>query len=135
MTTLRTLILTLFSIALAACSSSCAGSSSSGKGVTWPKVAHCVPTASDAIGTVQRILLGDGDNAQTSISDRAKAELEGLAVNHGAQAVACLVDQVIKDWTSPGAAASPERAAATERGRDFLNDVGTRIERDDTAAP
>lgn len=129
---MRFLILTLFSIVLAACSSSCAGTSSSGKGVSWPKVAHCVPTANDAISTVQRILLGDGNTAQTSISDRAKAELEGLAVNHGAQSVACLVDQVIKDWTSPGASASPERVAATSRGRDFLNDIGTQIERDDT---
>jgi len=130
LTPLTSLLLLFAASVCTMCAFSCASGAQGGSGITWPKVAHCVPTASDLMGTVQRVLLGDGDNTQTTISDRAKSELTDLAVNHGSQAIACLIDQVIQDWTRPGAAASDERVAATARGRSFLNQVGTQIERD-----
>jgi hypothetical protein len=90
---------------------------------TWPKVAECGGAAvSDLLGVVGRILMsGSGPR----IDAASKAELEQLAVAHGGSVVACVVDRLVRDWTSPGAAAVPERLEAASRGRDFLHEVGT----------
>lgn len=95
--------------------------------VDWPKVAQCGPDVSDLVGVVSRVLLADGDDAE-SVSDRGRGELEQLAANHGANVVACVIDRLVRDWTAPGASQDAVRIAGAERGRAFLQDVGTETE-------
>lgn len=96
--------------------------------VNWPAVASCAPSTSDVVGSVSRILLTDGTADERSISERAVGELEGLARTHTPQLVACLVDELVRGWSRPGAAAHPARVAATARGQDFLRRVaGTSV--------
>jgi hypothetical protein len=119
---------------------SCAtGGGSSKPAVNWPAVAKCTDIGhSNLLGTVQDVLLNP-DVEPT-------AELERLAQEHGAQMVACVVDQAVEQFaallsapqTKPMSAepttqqpASDEKAkaaAAATRGRDFLQRVGTTVE-------
>jgi len=96
--------------------------------VTWPELVQCGPDAHEIIGTVSRVLLDDGPINQSDLGTNAIAELEDLARKHGPETVACMVDLLIKDWTSVGAAASPERVGAANRGANFLRTVGTKVE-------
>ncbi len=91
--------------------------------VDWPRALSCAPSTSDLVGSVSRVLLGDGDSSRTSISDRAVGELEDLARQQTPKVVACLVDELVSGWSRPGAAQEPNRVAATQRGRDFLDRV------------
>lgn len=131
--TIMRFLLAMVALAFMVIVINCATTSGStpGGGVTWPKVAHCLPTGGDLMGNVSRVLLGDGGPGNTSISSRAQNELEQLAINQGPSTVACLVDEVIRDWTRPGAAANADRIAATSRGRSFLSNIGTQIEHDE----
>jgi hypothetical protein len=96
--------------------------------VDWPKVVQCVPNASGLLQTVANILMS-GDSSLTHISDSAKSQLEQLAVIHGAGTIACLVEQLAKDWTAQHAhvhaAQSLKVRNATARAHDFLTSVGT----------
>lgn len=94
--------------------------------IQWPKVAECADDiGGDLIGVVTRILLQDG--AQAVLSERSKDEIAQVARDHGygTTAVACMIDQLAHDWTSPGAAQEPTRVAAAARARAFLREVGT----------
>jgi len=93
--------------------------------INWPGVVQCEPGISDLVSTVSRILIGDGPEDQKTISARGKDALEELARTHAPGVVACVVERVVHDWTSPGAAPEPRRLAAAARGRSFLNAVGT----------
>jgi hypothetical protein len=116
------LLAVAFILALSGCATT------SGKGVSWPAVASCAPSTSDVVGSVSRVLLADGPASQRSISERAVDELEGLAREHTPRLVACLVDELVRGWSAPGAAAHPDRVAAVQRGRDFLERVaGTSV--------
>lgn len=126
---MRSLLLMILALIAIQIGIACA-TTGTGGGVTWPKLAHCVPSAGELMGTVQRILLSDGTSG-TTVGSRAQNELEKLAIDNGPATVACLVDEVIRDWTRPGAAANEERAAATTRGRSFLTGIGTEIHRDE----
>jgi hypothetical protein len=86
--------------------------------VNWPGVVQCVtPIASDVIAQVEGLLLSDGTG---TLSQGVIAELEQLAQAHGADTVACLVNQAIQDWTKSTAAANEVRQAAAVRGQAFL---------------
>lgn len=118
---MRTITLVLATVASALCTApSCLPETQVG-GVDWPKVAKCGPNVDDVVGAVERVLLSDGTG---SLSDRAKHELEQLAQQHGANTVACLVDLIVQQWTSPGAAQLPDRIAGASRGRGFLSAAG-----------
>lgn len=121
-------------LALSSFAASC--SFANGQPVNWPAYTDCAPEVSDLVGTVSRILLGDGDADHRDIGDRAKDELTDLARAHGADTVACLVQQVVSDWTAPGAAQEPLRLSAAARGQDFLRDVHSvaHLQPEDTAA-
>lgn len=98
------------------------------KDVVWPKVAECSgDVITDAVGAVGRILIGDGSENNTSISDRGVEQLQGLASEHGASTIACIIDRLISDWLAPNAAINMNRMAAAARGKDFLNRVGTSV--------
>jgi len=85
--------------------------------IDWPKVAECGgELASDLLGVVSRILLGG--------SADHKAQLEQLALEHGASTVACVVDEVVNTYQRPGASMTPETKAAAERGTAFLTEHG-----------
>lgn len=123
---LNALVLSVLAVTALACAPSCLPDSQGG-GVDWPKVAKCGPSVDDVVGAVERVLLSDGTGG---MSDRAKSELEQLAQKHGANTIACLVDLLIQQWTSPGAAQLPERIAAAGRGRGFLSAEGVeRVDR------
>ncbi len=95
-------------------------------GVDWPTALHCGSRAADDLfPTVSGILLdGSGD----SMSERGKRGLEDLALEHGADIVACLVDRLIQRWTAPGATTSPERSEAVTRAQAWQVDVGTEVQ-------
>lgn len=85
-------------IALAGCTSSCGGTTPH---VSWPSVVACADVVrDDLIGTVQAALVDHtpDDAVTTRITDRAVSELERLAAEHGAQVVACLVDQAVHSF-------------------------------------
>jgi hypothetical protein len=116
---------------------SCGGSSP--PRVDWPAVAKCTDIGhSDLLGTVQDVLL----NPDVEPS----AELERLAQEHGAELVACVVDQAVDQFAAllsapqarpmsgepttqqPATEEKAKAAAAATRGRDFLQRVGTAVE-------
>jgi hypothetical protein len=97
-----------------------------GHGIAWPKLVQCAPDVSDAVGTVGRILLADGDDS--SIGQRGKRELADLAARVGPKTVACLIERLVSDWTAPGASQDPLLIHSAERGRAFLAEVGTQAE-------
>lgn len=114
----------LFALSLAHWSAAC---TIHGHPVDWPKLVKCGAIATeDVVGVVSRILLQDG--LQPSITDSAKQELEQLAGKEGPSVIACVVDELIREWTAPGAAQHPTRVAAAARGKDFLAKVGTQVE-------
>jgi hypothetical protein len=81
--------------------------------VDWPKVVSCTDAAqADLVLSVQRLLLGDGDAVDGSISDRAIAELEALAMMHGAPMITCVVDQAIAMLMKPKEIPPPPAARA-----------------------
>lgn len=106
--------------------------------IQYPEVIKCGPPVEQLIGTVTRILFSnssrDADSASaaeelrmsSTISERAVAELDNLARAHGADAVACLVEEVLDEWKQTASSATPDRLRSIERGRDFLRLKGTR---------
>ena len=142
---MRTITTLLLLALLTSCSSSCGGNTPH---VNWPSVVQCgEPIAGDLFGTVTGILATPPDAGDaSSIGDRAVQSLEQLAVAHGPEVIACLVNQAIASFdhvAAPSAAASTtERANASRvaaeqtgarvaaaRGRDFLQRVAkTRVE-------
>lgn len=143
-------ITALLLLSLASCSSSCTTNPNTGR-VEWPKAVSCLqPPAADALSAVQGILLQDG-RSQT-IGQVAIEQLERLAVEYSPSVIACLVDEAVHafepappvvaeaksrslqaplapDASVPvSAEPEPERVAAAQRGRDFLQRVaGTRV--------
>jgi hypothetical protein len=131
---------------LTSCSSSCAGNQPH---VNWPGVVQCgAPIASELLGTVTGIIAKpapDGD--ASSIGGDAVQALEQLAIAHGPEVIACLVNQAIASFdhiaSAPRATAravpgeQPANASAVAsataeqtgarvaaaRGRDFLQRV------------
>jgi hypothetical protein len=112
---------------------------SDGKGVEWPDVLQCGPKVDDLVSTVSTILLGSekpGDEgSQTAIGQRAKDELEQLAEKHGANVISCLVDLLKRDWTRPGASATPETLAAAARAQSFLDVEGVQVTKNEAYEP
>lgn len=93
--------------------------------VKWPELVNCGSDAGrDLVDDATQILYDEGLDKHT-IGDKAKDLLTDLARDHGADVVACVVQRLVDTWTAPGAAAEPRRAAAADRGKDFLADVGT----------
>lgn len=96
--------------------------------VNWPKVLACAPDSArdELLATVSRVLLQDGTVAQ--MTDRAKTELDGLAQKHGANMVGCVVQELISEWTRPGASPNGTRMAAVDRARGFLSGHGVQLD-------
>lgn len=95
------------------------------KEALWPSVARCggdVPSV--VVDSVSRILFSDGGD---TLSERAMRELEGLAKERGGDLVACVVSDLVEQWTGKFGA-SEEHAAATKRGQEVLAKIGTRFE-------
>lgn len=152
---MRTTATLLLLALLTSCSSSCAGNPPH---VNWPGVVQCgAPIASELLGTVTGIIAKpDPEAGDTgSIGGGAVQQLEQLAIAHGPEVIACLVNQAIASFdrvaTSARASArvvpgepaeQPATAAETSsataertgarvaaaRGRDFLQRVAqTRV--------
>lgn len=92
--------------------------------VNWPKVLECGTSVSNIVGTVSRILLADGTPDMHTLTAAGESALNDLAREYGPGVVACVVKELVHDWTSPGAAQSPLRAAAAARGANFLAEKG-----------
>lgn len=91
--------------------------------VDWPRVLNCGPVVADIVATVTRILLASSsDPAQLDPS--GKRELQRLAEQEGASAVACAIRAAVDDWRRPGAALSGETIGAAMRGDAFLAEQG-----------
>jgi hypothetical protein len=115
--------------ALAFVASSSASCTKGGAPFRWPDVARCGSDVGNLVGTVTQLLLND--TGKTAPSPSTNERLEDLARTHGASTILCLVDQLARDWTAVGASASPERFNAGMRGKVFLADTGTQIQRGD----
>lgn len=108
-----------------------------GKGVDWPAVVSCAPGVDDLIPSVSRLLLDGGAQGDPlQLSEAAASELEKLAIKHGPEAIACIVDAVVGDWFRAGALREengyepdPRRHAGALRGQAFLASVGTEVQR------
>lgn len=106
--------------------------------IDWPQVAQCGPQVDDLFPVVSRILLANGpldtsDPARLAetISDQAADELDRLAREHGPDALACIIDALVSEWTAPGASPDPTRLHAAARGRGYLDDRGVeRVKRE-----
>lgn len=96
-------------------------------GLGWPVLAKCSADVGDLVGTVGQILLSD--LGKDAISESGKEKLQQLGIEHGFDTVVCIVDQLVKGWTSKTASVTPERSAAILRAQDFLAKTGTKIER------
>lgn len=97
--------------------------------INWPKVAECGAGVDSLFGDVSRILLADG--TAEDMSGAAVDALEKLAQEHGAGAIACLVEGFVSDWLAPGASPDPVRIAGARRGQDFLEEHGVeRVKRE-----
>lgn len=95
----------------------------------WPAAVSCGPDIGEAIGKVTQILVSSGDkNNPLKLSQDGEQQLTQLATEYGAAAVLCLVDQLVRDWSSPGAAAPPWRAQAARRGLTFIDGTRTQIQ-------
>lgn len=106
---MRPLTSLLLAFPLTACSS-CQGTSQ--PHVSWPSVAACATVVRDDIlPTVQAVLVDPdperGDSSQ--IGTRAVHELEQLAQKHGAEVIACLVDQAVRSFDVAAKDAAVER--------------------------
>jgi hypothetical protein len=113
--------------ALAVVTASSSSCTKGGGPFRWPDVAKCGADVGSLVGVVTQILLND--TGRTEPSPSTKDQLEGLARQHGASTILCLVDQLARDWTAVGASASPERFNAGMRGKVWLADTGTTIQR------
>jgi hypothetical protein len=93
--------------------------------IKWPDLVQCGGDIGNLVGTVTQILLNDTGSGDVSPSARAK--LEQLAVQHGAESVVCVVSSILGDWSKPGAAMPPERIAAMSRAQGWMNSTGSRV--------
>jgi hypothetical protein len=110
----------LLTVLCAACLSSCANLPP----INWPKLIHCTPGVSDLINVVTLILVAD-DQDDSRLTACGARELAELALRRGPEAVVCIVERLVEDWTAPTGPPEPKRLAAAARGRHFLKDVGT----------
>jgi hypothetical protein len=84
----------------------------------WPKVVSCSPEPTEIIGDVGQVLITGGDYL---------AALEALAKKYGANLVTCAVDELVTEWSAPGAARNEIRDAGAQRGRQFLASQGITV--------
>lgn len=102
-------------IALVGCSSSCG--SPSKPAVNWPRIVTCTePAQRDLLSSVQAILLAPEDGDDSTIGERAIAELTDMARTHGENVVACLVDEAVRSFEHvPAASASASADVPAEQ--------------------
>jgi hypothetical protein len=105
--------------------------------VNWPAVAMCAEVPhGELFERVAHVVIGDSAT-ETVLEDRAIAELEDLARQHGPATIACVVDEVRTALRGPAPTAraarapapSPENEAAVARCTNFLSRTGTTVER------
>lgn len=102
-------------------------------GVQWPDVVHCGSRAADDLfPEVSTILL---DDVGETMSPMAKRSLEDLALDHGADVVACLVDRLVQRWSAPGAVVTPRRSEAVARALAWQHETGTVVHHPEPAIP
>lgn len=119
---MRTLLISALILA-AGCVSSTAGGGST---TIWDQAVKCgVDEGGSTIADVSSVLL---EGSGTAMGPAQVSELEQLALQHSTHAISCLVQQLINDWTRPGAAPVPERLDAAARGKDFLRQKGVTVE-------
>lgn len=90
--------------------------------VLWPTTVKCLATPSAAlVERVSAIVARDGlDNVFSAETLQA---LENTAREYGAEAVVCVLKELIDKYTMPtGMQAPPENLARARRVQDFLND-------------
>lgn len=91
----------------------------------WPTVVACAGDVNGLVGQITSIILNDGGAG--NLSPAGKAALEQLGAKWGADAVLCVVDELIAEWNAPAATKSPERSAAAARAEGFMQSTGVRI--------
>jgi hypothetical protein len=96
------------------------------KNVIWPSTVKCAAPITGALVTEIEAILTNGTGQ--NISDEAIAALEKLAAEHGAELVACIVEQFISKWMQPTGTQAPLPATdAASRAQDFLNRKGVTV--------
>ena len=104
----------------------CLGTGKPDDPVIWPGLVECVPTEpilALVADVTDNLLSGDG----LEISDEGRREFEDLARKHTPDAVACAVELALQGFSRQAAAGDADMMSAGIRGRDFLQDVGTRV--------
>lgn len=122
-------------LALALCACSDCGTAQQ-RPIDWPAVVQCGHVMrDDVVLAVQEVLAElDPEQGDTSrVSERAVAQLEQLAERHGPGLVVCVVAEVVRSYERaalrlPVGVAVSDEALAAQRGRDFLQRVGSRAE-------
>ena len=91
--------------------------------VDWPKAVQCVADdIPDIISEVSQVLLKGG----------TEKDWTDLARRKGPEAIGdllCATEQIVHDWSAPGAATSPEAIRGLENAQKYLAATGTKIER------
>lgn len=97
------------------------------KPINWPALVTCAgPVSAGFVADVEAIISAGGDAQE--LTAEAVAALEQLAVKHGPELVACVLEQLIDSWLpSNGPAASQEAQAKAARAQGFLNDHGVTV--------
>lgn len=92
----------------------------------WPAAVKCAGGTTDLVGQVSQILLTrtDYQSKLEELTRDSSADVGPLA-----EEVICIVDQLVRDWSSTAAAANPTRIQAAARGRAFLAATGTKVMR------
>jgi hypothetical protein len=97
----------------------------------WPSTVKCTAQVTGAIVPQVEDILRNG--LGPSIDAEATSMLEKLAADNGAELVACVVQQLVSQWTQPTARAlreveppSPNEDAAA-RGHSFLKQKGVAV--------
>jgi hypothetical protein len=124
----------LLHFALLSTLSACGGA---GGRVVWPAVAQCSGDGvSNALPAVSTILATDGGPELLRLSADGKRQISQLAIKFGVDVIACGIQRLVGDWSAPPTGATgdgippaehdPQIRAAAERGRAFLEEVGTK---------
>jgi len=95
---------------------------SEGGPLSVDKIVQCGPTTNELVPIVSRIISGDG--TAKNLSQRALNELDGLAHDNGAEAIACIVKSLADSWLGRSAAPDPVRVAGAQRGNAWIADQG-----------
>jgi ATP-dependent protease Clp ATPase subunit len=96
--------------------------------VIWPTTVQCLSAPASAVVAKVRVIV-EQDGLAGAFSDDAIKALEELARQYGPEVIACVLRELINEYTAPtGFAAPPDRLAAARRSQHFLNEQQIQVQ-------